>query len=504
MRSGVRAVKQSGAWQGGRQPRASVAAAGTASRYGVIVVGLLFGALLAMVLFGWSALDAADRVAVNSFNGLVSEAKWIQTTLTVLTNFGGSGVAWTALTVAALWLAIRREWALAIYVMITGLGSAILTTGVKEIVERARPAVEKPVAVSSGFSFPSGHSLGSTVAYGVLLLVFLPIIPRRLRGRVIVAVATVVVAIGVSRIALGVHYPSDVLGGWLLGGWWLLITAMAFRRWHSSVGLGKPALIEGLEPEDRPDLLPAPANDRPLPGGWHTVTNLLVAGVLIWGVVVGAGLLIAQQLPAVRRWDATVADWFADLRSEGLTDVLLTVSRIGDTSSIIAVLLVAAALSFALSNRWRPTLLLVVAVIGEVLLFGAAAAVVGRGRPAVEHLSPGLPATSSFPSGHVAATTALYGAIALLIVAWTRRRLRYAAILLAFLLALAVGVARMYMGVHFISDVATSVAYSSAWVAVCFWLLRPTPAEDLSRERESSVAAASHVGPTQRCAEIRR
>jgi undecaprenyl-diphosphatase len=307
---------------------------------------------------------------------------------------------------------------------------------------------------------------------------------------------TLVVAIGLSRIALGVHYPSDVLGGWLLGGWWLLITAMAFRHWHASVGLGRPALIEGLEPEDRPSLLPAPANDRPLPEGWHTVTNVLVAWVLIWGAVVGAGLLIARQLPAVRRWDATVAGWFADGRNERLTDVLFKVSRIGDTSSIAAVLLIAAVLSLALSNRWRPTLLLLVAVIGEVVLFGAAAAVIGRGRPAVEHLSPGLPPTSSFPSGHVAATMTLYGAIALLIVAWTRSRLRYGAIVVAFLLALAVGVARLYMGVHFVSDVATSVAYSSVWVAVCFWLLRPTPVGDQSRRHESSLSASTLADPS--------
>lgn len=504
MGRGVRAVKQQGASQRGRHPQAFHTAAGTASRYGVIVVGLLFGVLLAMVLVGWSAMDVADRVVVDRLNALVSETKWVQTTLTILTDFGGTGVAWTVLAVAASWLAIRREWPLTIYVILAGSGSAILTTGVKEIVERARPSVEKPVTVSSGFSFPSGHSLGSMVAYGVLLLVFLPIVPPRSRRQVVVAVAALVVAIGLSRIALGVHYPSDVLGGWLLGGWWLLITALAFRRWHSSVGLGKPALIEGLEPEDRPDLLPAPANDRPLPGGWHTITNLVVAWVLLWGVVVGAGLLIARQLPAVRRWDATVADWFAGQRNDGLTDVLLTVSRIGDTSSIVAVLLVAAALSFASTNRWRPALLLVVAVIGEVVLFGAVAAVVGRGRPAVEHLTPGLPPTSSFPSGHVAATMALYGAIALLIVVWTRWRMRHAALLMAILLAVAVGVARMYMGVHFISDVAASIAYSSVWVAVCFWLLRPTPADDLSRDSESSTAAATHVGSTQPCAEVRR
>ena len=67
-----------------------------------------------------------------------------------------------------------------------------------------------PVATAPGYSFPSGHTLDATVFYGVMLLVFLPIIPRRLRKLAIGLVIALVVAIGFSRVAIGVHYPSDV------------------------------------------------------------------------------------------------------------------------------------------------------------------------------------------------------------------------------------------------------------------------------------------------------
>lgn len=106
---------------------------------------------------------------------------------------------------------------LAIILAVVLLGAALFTEHVKDFVARPRPPGE-PLVPAPGYSFPSGHTLNSTVTYGLLALVAwrsrLPLTARRLA----VAVGVIVpVLVGSSRIALGVHYPSDVLAGWLAG-----------------------------------------------------------------------------------------------------------------------------------------------------------------------------------------------------------------------------------------------------------------------------------------------
>lgn len=449
--------------------------------YGTLVVGVLFAVVLTLVVLGWAPLQEFDNAVVDALNSVVTAVPGLPEALTAITHLGGSVTAWLVMAVAVVWLLVRREFVLAAYAAATGLGAVALTTGVKALVGRARPMVDSPVSGESGLSFPSGHTLGSTVTYGVLLLVFLPAVPSRFRKPVVAAVVALVLAVGITRVGLGVHYPSDVIGGWLLGVLWLLVTAIAFRRWHETAGLGRPPLLEGLEPEERRDLFPAPEHDPPLPAGWHSATNLGVAAVLIWGAMVGIGLLITEQLALVRQWDTSVAEWLASQRTEYLTDIFFALSRIGDTSSIIAVAVVAVPLAAAVTRRWRPPLLLIVALAGEALLFLAGSSVVGRHRPNVEHLTPGLPPTSSFPSGHVAATTALYGGIVLLVWAWSQGWLRYGVLVLASVMVLSVAVARLYIGVHYLSDVVASVLYTSAWLAACWWILkpgRPVPQDD--------------------------
>lgn len=447
---------------------------------GWTAVGLAaaFAVFAALVVSGWPPLMAVDQHIVEVLTGVVSTAPWAVELLNWVTDLGGSGFAWLALTVAVIWLLIRRERALAIYVASAGLGSAALVTGVKTLADRPRPALDNPISTAPGLSFPSGHSLGSTVTYGVLLLVFVPIAAPRWHKAIVVMTSTLVCLIGVTRIALGVHFPSDVVGGWLLGAFWVLVTAIAFRRWHRAAGLGSPPLLAGLEPEERARLLPAPAHDDALPTGRHSVAALVVAAVLLWGAVVGLGMLITQGLPAVRSLDTAVSEWFAEIRSDNLTDVFFALSRIGDTSSIMLGLLAAAALASAITRRRRPAIFLITGVLGEAVVFLASSQVVGRARPEVEHLTPGLPPTSSFPSGHVGATTALYGGIAVLIVLWSKSPLRYFALLGAFVVAAVMVVARMYIGVHYLTDAVVSIVYTSCWLAVCAWAIQPGPDRD--------------------------
>jgi membrane-associated phospholipid phosphatase len=123
------------------------------------------------------------------------------------------------------------------------------------VVDRARPSLEDPVATAHGKSFPSGHAMSSTFVYGALLLVFLPVIGRRYRPLVIGGAVLLVLAIGFTRLALGVHYITDVVGGIVLGLAWLAASTAAFSIWRVERGDPPVDVAEGLEPEAAEDLV---------------------------------------------------------------------------------------------------------------------------------------------------------------------------------------------------------------------------------------------------------
>jgi undecaprenyl-diphosphatase len=116
-----------------------------------------------------------------------------------------------------LWLLWRRRVTDAVVVAIALLAGTLFTDVVKDLVARPRPP-DPHLAPATGYSFPSGHALNSTVTYGILALYAwrsrLALTARRVA---VAGLVTIPVLVGLSRIALGVHYPSDVLGGWLAG-----------------------------------------------------------------------------------------------------------------------------------------------------------------------------------------------------------------------------------------------------------------------------------------------
>lgn len=451
------------------------AARSLAALVGVVGAGVVFALLLVLVAREWEPLRAVDAGAVDGLNAVVSGRGWLVSVLHVATDLGSSYVSWTLLSVTVVWLLVRRAGRLAAWVAVTGLGAAVLDPGIKAAVGRVRPLVDVPVASAPGGSFPSGHALGATVTYGVLVLVFLPAVPPRFRRAVVGLAVGVVLLVGVTRVALGVHHPTDVVAGWLLGALWLTATATAFRRWRREEGHRAVPLSAGLAPEDRPAVLPAPGEDRDVEHPGQGVARLLVAAVVIWGALLGVGLLITEVLTGLQQAEVAFLRELVALRTPAVSTVMVLVGHLGGTRGIIAVLLVAAALSLALTRRWRPGAFLVVAVVGESALFLATATVIGRERPPVVSLSPPLPPTSSFPSGHVAAAAVLYGGIALLVTAYRRGWLARLAVAAAVLVVALVTASRLYRGVHYPTDVTASLLFAGAWLAVCWLVLRPGP-----------------------------
>jgi membrane-associated phospholipid phosphatase len=227
----------------------------------------------------------------------------------------------------------------------------------------------------------------------------------------------------------------------------------------------------------------------PTPLHWRSVAaRLLIVAVLLLGLVIGIGLSIIRLAPGsdVEKADTATVQWLAGERTETLDAVSGPAAELGNTWVVIGVALAAALLAIAVLRRRRFALVLAVALIGELAIFLTTTVVIDRPRPPVTHLDAQLPPTSSFPSGHTAASICLYGAIAALALAITRAWWRWLILTLAILVIVAVALARLYRGAHFPTDVMASVLFAVPWLLVTLKLLRPhtgTP----SGERRAAV-----------------
>jgi undecaprenyl-diphosphatase len=235
------------------------------------------------------------------------------------------------------------------------------------------------------------------------------------------------------------------------------------------------------------ELPPTPVAEVPQRPPWQRALLLVGTAALLWGLLVAIGALITGTRSPLRGIDLSVTEWIGNHRTDAATSIAIVTDHVGDTPGVIAVLLMAAAVAHAATRRWTPSLLLIVATAGETSIFLAAQSVISRPRPAIEHLAV-EPATSSFPSGHVAASIVTYGCIALLLVAWGRSSVRFAAFALATLLVLAVVWSRLYQGMHYPSDVLASALFAPVWLAACWWAFRAKPASASITDAVDSAA----------------
>jgi undecaprenyl-diphosphatase len=327
----------------------------------VTAAALIFAILLVLVRLQWPPLESADHGAASWLNGLISGHAPLVTAVKAVTWLGSDGVLWTVVGATAIVLAFRRRWRLAIYLLVTGAGALVLDQVLKSLVGRLRPVVAHPIAHGTGNSFPSGHSLGSIVCYGAVLLVFLPAARGRWRSTFTGVIVALVALIGISRILLGVHYLSDVAGGWAVGITWLGLTAFAFELTRLATGLPvTDPVTEGLEPEARSDLRPAEPEpavpDTPIRHGGRIAAGIVVAWVLILGVVVGAGELVTKGGNGNVLGDRTIPHWFAAHRTPGWNHWSLIFTTLGGTQAILIASLATCVVFLAVTRRWRPVL----------------------------------------------------------------------------------------------------------------------------------------------------
>jgi undecaprenyl-diphosphatase len=172
-----------------------------------------------------------------------------------ISNAGGTlgMTVLTALGVAVLlW---RRRFREALVVLVAGAVAGPLVSDYKHLYERQRPPVATQLVVEPSYALPSGHSLSSMAVVGILTVVALRLLRSPVRRLLVLAVGvTTVVAIGVSRLYLGVHWLTDVLAGWLLGGAWLSLCTAALVVTTATPGRVLPSAHPS--PTDGSPLLP--------------------------------------------------------------------------------------------------------------------------------------------------------------------------------------------------------------------------------------------------------
>ena len=199
------------------------------------------------------------------------------------------------------------------------------------------------------------------------------------------------------------------------------------------------------------------------------------------------GFLIVDLLTpsALTRWENGVNQAAVDARTPLMDSLSAVDSRLSDTFTCIGLLIV---MTFVLRwwlGRWRESLVLAAAIVGELVIFLVVTFVVHRDRPDVPKLDA-APPTSSFPSGHTAAAVAIYGCLAFII--WRRMRNRtLAGVIVAVCCAIpfAVGASRIYRGMHHPTDVLFGAIGGGLWLLVVVSTLLPP----------RSVGAGVHSAP---------
>ncbi len=178
----------------------------------------------------------------------------------------------------------------------------------------------------------------------------------------------------------------------------------------------------------------------------------LAPGILLWLAIAGFGLLLTGPF---KGWDRSESDLnrsLQDTRTGTWDSVTALWSHVGNTEIIIGVCAVVVAVLWWRTRRWWFAVIPAIAISLQATIFVTVSAAIGRPRPEVPHLDP-APPTSSYPSGHVGASVALYTSLAFMATTIERTWLRRTVIGVCSVIPFLVAYARLYRGMHHLSDV---------------------------------------------------
>src|SRR3954447_11512185 len=202
-------------------------------------LGWLFtGLFLSVLMFGFVALagevmdgdtQAFDTRILRALRDPSDVSKpigpmWLEGSLLDLTAIGGPTVLGLVVASVAGFLVLQTRYRTALVVVLTSAGGDLLDTVMKHAFDRPRPTIVPHLRVVYSTSFPSGHAMESAIVYLTLGAILMRAAQSRTTKLYILAIAVLLtVLVGVSRVYIGVHYPTDVIGGWIIGFVWASI-----------------------------------------------------------------------------------------------------------------------------------------------------------------------------------------------------------------------------------------------------------------------------------------
>lgn len=177
-----------------------------------------------------------DESLLRSMRSVVDPAtplgpSWLTALAHGATELGGTPFLTAATVLLAGWFAVRRQWRFLAILLAAVLGETLLSHVLKELFDRPRPDIVPHLVHVSSKSFPSGHaSSAAAIFLTIAALVAVRLPKRSARALVFASAGLLALFVGASRVYLGVHYPTDIVGGWSLGAAWAAIVWIAARR----------------------------------------------------------------------------------------------------------------------------------------------------------------------------------------------------------------------------------------------------------------------------------
>jgi undecaprenyl-diphosphatase len=195
------------------------------------LAGAAGGLLAFLLLADWvrgGETAAFDRRVLLAFRSAGDVAvpigpSWLPTMVRDVTALGGVAVLTLIVLFSVCYLVLVRKRAAALFLLVAVLGGVACNVAMKTLFDRARPDLIPNAPIELSASFPSGHALLSAVTYLTLGALLTRVeADRRIRSYFLFVAVTLTVLVGLSRLYLGVHWPTDVLGGWCFGAAWAM------------------------------------------------------------------------------------------------------------------------------------------------------------------------------------------------------------------------------------------------------------------------------------------
>ncbi|MGK9286534.1 phosphatase PAP2 family protein [Sinorhizobium meliloti] len=199
----------------------------------VLILLAAAGALWAFVEIADDVVEqetgTVDKVLLRAMRSQTNPAdplgpRWLEEMMRDFTGLGGVGVLTLIVGAAVGYLYIMEKGRAALAVIFAVGGGVLLSTLAKTVIDRPRPDLVSHGSFVTSASFPSGHSMMAAVVYLTLAVMIARVRPRwRTKAYILLCAVLIALLVGVSRVYLGVHWPTDVLAGWTIGSGWALL-----------------------------------------------------------------------------------------------------------------------------------------------------------------------------------------------------------------------------------------------------------------------------------------